>query len=141
MGIADFAVLSLIACGLLLGSMVFFAAVVAPSAFRFLPQDMSAQYLRGVFPRYYRWGEVLACLAAVAALPVDAAVAGVVAAVAAAFIAVRLLLVPKINAAREARLSGDAAATAEFSKLHRISVIINMSQMLALAGIMVFLVS
>ena len=84
---------------------------------------------------------MLACLATLAALPVDAVVAGVVAAVAAAFIGVRLLVVPKINAAREARLAGDAAAAARFRALHRISVIINMSQMLVLAGIMVFLVT
>ena len=106
----DFAVLTLIACGLLLGSMVFFAAVVAPAAFRFLPQEASAQYLQGVFPRYYRWGELLGCLATVAALPVGAVMAGVVVAVAAAFIGVRLLVVPKLNAARAARLAGDAAA-------------------------------
>ncbi len=67
--------------------------------------------------------------------------AGIIAAVAAAFIAVRLLVVPKINAAREARLGGDEAAAARFRKLHRISVFINLSQMLALAGIMVFLVT
>ena len=135
----DFAVLTLIACSLLLGSMVFFAAVVAPSAFRFLPKEASAQYLQGIFPRYYRWGEVVACIATLAALPVGTAIAGVVAVVTAAFFGVRLLVVPKLNAARKARLAGDEAAATRFGKLHRISVTINVAQMLALLGAIIFL--
>ena len=134
-----FTAFPLIACSLLLGSMVFFAAVVAPSAFRFLTQDMSGQYLRGVFPRYYLWCAILGVLAAALAVPVSAAAGVVLAIVAAAFIAVRQLLLPRINAAREARLAGDAAGQARFASLHRISVIINLSQMLALASVIIFL--
>ncbi len=135
----DFTALSLIASSLLLGSMVFFAAVTAPSAFRFLPLEMSAQYLQGIFPRYYLWCEALATLATLAAIPVGAAVAGVVAAVAAAFFASHRLLLPKINIARAGRAAGDEIAAARFGKLHRISVMINLAQMLALLGVIVFL--
>ncbi len=129
----------LIACSLLLGAMVFFAAVVAPSAFRFLTQDMSGQFLRGVFPRYYLWCAIHGVVAAALAVPVSAAAGVVLAIVAAAFIAVRQLLVPRINTAREARLAGDAAGQAQFAALHRISVLVNLSQMLALAGVIIIL--
>jgi hypothetical protein len=41
-------------------------------------------------------------------------------------------LVPQINQLRDAELAGDAAAGARFTTLHRVSVIINMVQLLAL---------
>jgi hypothetical protein len=39
----------------LCGSMLFFAAVVAPTSFRALPAAMSGQFLRRLFPLYYLW--------------------------------------------------------------------------------------
>ena len=45
---------------------------------------------------------------------------------------IRQQLVPRINQLRDAELAGDAAAGARFATLHRVSVIINMVQLLAL---------
>ena len=41
-------------------------------------------------------------------------------------------MVPRINQLRDAELAGDTAAGARFATLHRVSVIINMVQLLAL---------
>ena len=48
---------------------------------------------------------------------------------------VKQSLLPKINAARDAELAGDASAGASFNSMHRLSVIINMVQLLALLAI------
>ena len=131
--------LSLIAASFLLGSMVFFAGVTAPAVFAFLPEDARGPYLRGVFPRYYAWGIGVAAIAAALAVPADILSAAILGLVAAAFLGVRQVLVPRINVAREGRAEGIEAAKAEFARLHRLSVLINLGQMLALAAVIFLL--
>ena len=43
---------------------------------------------------------------------------------------------PRINQVRDAELAGDTAAGARFATLHRVSVIINMIQLLALIALL-----
>ena len=131
--------LSLTAASFLLGSMVFFAAVTAPAVFAFLPEDARGPFLRGVFPRYYAWGTAVAAIAAALAIPTDTVSAAILGLIAAAFLAVRQVLVPRINVAREGRTAGNEAAKAAFARLHRLSVFINLAQMLALVGVIVLL--
>jgi uncharacterized membrane protein len=131
--------LSLIAASFLLGSMVFFAAITAPAVFAFLPDDARGPYLRGIFPRYYAWGIAVAAIAAVLAVPADTVSAAILGIVTMAFLAVRQALLPRINLARKGRADGDEAAKAAFAKLHRLSVLINLAQMLALVGVIVLL--
>jgi hypothetical protein len=132
-------ILAVIAASFLLGSMIFFAAVTAPAVFKFLPEESAGQYLRGVFPRYYLWGTICALIAAVLSLPVSLISGGLLLCVASAFVGVRQILVPRINAAKEGRTAGDDAATARFAKLHGLSVLINLAQMIALIAVLVLL--
>lgn len=120
----------------LLGSMVFFAAVVTPAVFKFLPRGEAVLYLRGLFPRYYTWGAISAALAAVAAWPSDITSGIILAAVAVAFLGVRQLLLPQINVAREGRVAGNEVASRRFALLHRLSVLINLGQMVALVVVL-----
>ena len=131
--------LSLIATSFLLGSMVFFAAVAAPAVFAFLPEDMRGLFLRGIFPRYTAWGIAVAAIAAALAFPADMLSAAVLGLVAGAFLAVRQGLLPRINQARDARAAGDEGAKADFARLHRLSVLINLAQMLALVAVIFLL--
>jgi hypothetical protein len=124
--------LALILIAFLLGSMIFFAAIVTPAVFKFLEREQAATYLRGLFPGYYVWGAIMAALAAAVAWPVDNVSGVVLAVVAAAFVGGRQLLLPPINVAREGRAAGDEAASKKFTALHRLSVIINLGQMIAL---------
>lgn len=133
------AVLAVTVTGALLGSMIFFAAIVAPAAFQLLPEEVRPRYLGGIFPRYYLWGAMVAALAAVASLPVSTVAAATLALVALAFVGVRQLLLPPIGRAREGRAAGEAQAAARFARLHRISVLINLTQMIALAAAIVAL--
>lgn len=133
------AIFAVTVTGGLLGSMIFFAAIVAPAAFRLLPDDIRPRYLGGIFPRYYRWGAIVAALAAVASFPVSTVAAVTLALVALAFTGVRQWLLPPIDRAREGRAAGEAEAAARFARLHRISVLINVTQMIALAAAVVAL--
>ncbi len=131
--------LALIAASFLLGSIVFFAAVAAPAVFAFLPEEARGPYLRGVFPRYYAWGIGVAVIAAASALPTDTVSAAILGLVAAVFLTLRQVLVPRIALAREAKAAGDEGAKADFARLHRFSVLINTAQMLALIAVIVLL--
>ena len=110
--------------GMLLGGMVFFAFVFAPLVFTKLPADTAGAFIRQVFPVYYRVFAAGSALAAVSAWGYWEA--WILAAVAAGFTFAWLWLMPRINAAR------DESAQDRFGRLHRLSVIINAMQMIAL---------
>ena len=132
--------LLLCAIGALLGIMLFFAFAVAPTVFRSLPAEHAGAYLREIFPRYYLWGIILAIITAGIAFQVDTTVFTTVSVTAALFIFSRQILLPAINIARDAKLSGEDGAVPRFKRLHLISVLINLSQMLMLLGCIVYLV-
>lgn len=125
---------------LLVGGMVFFAAVVAPLVFAKLPATTAGGFIRAVFPVYYlaMLGlSGLAGLCALAARPVDA---GVLLGVAAGFAFARQVLMPRINALRDRQARGESEAGPRFARLHRLSVWINAVQLLAAGIIMVRLI-
>ncbi len=114
---------------LLLGGMTFFAFVYAPLVFTKLPAEVAGGFIRQVFPVYYR---VMAALSALAALCAWRGWEGpVLALIAAGFLFALLWLRPRINAARDADLAGDAVAGRRFARLHRTSVLLNGAQMIA----------
>ena len=115
-----------------LGAMVFFAAGVAPTVFQALPIEQAGLFLRKLFPRYYLalfLGSGVAGFLWISSAPLAASTCWLIAL---STLWVRQRLVPHINQLRDAELAGDAAAGARFAKLHRVSVIINMVQLLAL---------
>lgn len=121
----------------LFGAMLFFAAVVAPSVFRFLEGEAAGRFLRGFFPVYYITGLVVAGVAVPLAIWEGGFLAaGVLAVVACGFALSRFVLVARINIARDAELAGEAGAGRRFRWLHRASVLINLVQMLLLLGVM-----
>ncbi|MEM6293963.1 MAG: DUF4149 domain-containing protein [Myxococcota bacterium] len=125
----NFAAVSIHLAGAMLGAMVFFAGVVAPVVFKALPEASARTFLRTLFPRYY---DVLAVVAFVAAVFAFASWHGaMLAGVGGLFVFSRFGLMPKINAARDASASDEAAAT-RFERLHKLSVWINVAQMAAL---------
>lgn len=121
---------------LLLGGMLFFPSVVAPVVFASLPEAQAGAFLRAMFPRYYVFMIILSLAAAVmyqlsegAALSVGALVC---CAVSASTLWVRQGLLPRINTARDAQLAGDENAGEAFDRGHRLSVAINMVQLVLL---------
>ncbi len=125
--------LSLFLTALVMGGMAFYAFFMTPLVFYHLERPQAAAFLRNVFPKYYR---VMAILSALAALPIwyrgEAMALAVIALI---FVLVNLLLLPRINRARDARDAGDDAGEARFKRLHRLSVLINLGQMLGVVFI------
>jgi hypothetical protein len=127
---------ALFATALLLGGMVFFAFVVAPSVFRALEPRAAGVFLRRLFPVYYVFGAGMAAAAAIALVPVMWEATIIMAVVAAGFVFARQALMPRINAYRDAELAGDASAKLPFARLHRLSVAINLAQMILVAVVL-----
>jgi hypothetical protein len=125
---------------LLLGGMLFFPIVVAPIVFTSLPEVEAGRFLRSMFPRYYLFMITLSALAfalyQVGVGLVLSVPATVCFGVALSTLWVRQSLVPRINDARDAQLSGDATAGTRFDRGHKLSVTINMLQLVGLLVIL-----
>ncbi len=131
-------VLASLLTALALGGMVFFAAMFTPLIFKRLPPETAAGFIRQVFPVYYR---AMAILTIAAGLPIwYRPEAWVMAAVGIGFMGARGMLMPRINTARDGRAAGDDAAARRFALLHRVSVVINLAQMVAVLAVFLRLV-
>ena len=134
----SFDLIAALTTAILLGGMVYFAAVFAPLVFRHLPGEIAGGFIRRVFPVYYLAGLLLAAVAGLLALPGRPMEGGVLLIVAAGFLFARQVLMPRINRARDA---GGPADGARFSRLHGLSVAINTVQLLAAAAVLVALMT
>ena len=117
---------------ILLGAMLFFAAVVAPLVFTGLDAATAGRFIRRMFPWYYLTIFVLARLATLLLLSGGPNNGAIMALVAAGAALSRQVLMPRINRLRDAQLAGDTEAGPRFDRLHRLSVWINSAQILAL---------
>jgi nitrate reductase gamma subunit len=133
-----------IAVALWLGVMGFFAFVVAPAAFTALDREAAGRFVGAVFPRYYVVGAVLGSCALVALIAQrlrddsrhgDWLLGALVLAMLALTLYAWLAVLPAAQAAKEAMRrasSGPGEVEAlSFSRLHRLSTILNGAVMLA----------
>lgn len=123
-----------------LAIMLFFAAVIAPTTFKRLPEEMAGKLIRSLFPVYYL---LLTMTTGLATFLISAGgepdLSIVVAFVTLFFFLARQVLMPRINDARDGMNAGDEAKGRTFDRLHRLSVIVNLGQMIALAIVVVML--
>lgn len=122
------------------GGMVFFSGVVAPTVFKAMDTSRAGSFLRELFPVYYLVLGIASALAAVAAIAArQFAMADIVVlvAVTAGFGAARLVLMPRVNEARDQVLAGDPTARHRFRRWHSASVAINGLQLIALTVVLV----
>ena len=124
---------------MLLGAMLFFPSVVAPVVFTSLPEAQAGEFLRSMFPRYYAFMIALSLIAALLFLVVSDEsayqAATVCLFVGVSTLWVRQWLLPRINMARDAQLAGDVEAGRRFDRDHKLSVGVNMLQLVLLVGI------
>jgi len=125
------ALIALFAMALLLGGMVFFSAVVAPLVFMRLPADHAGRFIRALFPFYYLFVLVSAALGTCAMVWVDPTAAVVLAAITLITLWLRQGLMVRINRLSDALRAGETAARRRFDRAHRLSVLVNMAQILA----------
>lgn len=126
--------IALYATALLLGAMLFFSFVVTPVAFKALEGEHISTYLRALFPLYYLviivCGAVGALTLALDAHPVPSALLAVVAGFA---LLMRQHVLPRLEALRAGRAAGEAVATRQFKRLHGLSMVVNLAQIVAVA--------
>ncbi|MBI4185140.1 MAG: DUF4149 domain-containing protein [Proteobacteria bacterium] len=129
--------LALLTAAFAFGAMAFFSAVLAPLVFRRLPRETAAAFMADAFPVYYLAVGLGAAVAAVAAAPSHPAEAGLAALVALGFALLRRLVLPRMRALAPRREAGEEAAARAFASLHRMSALVNLLQMLALAVVLI----
>ena len=124
--------LTVVSLGVLLGGMVFFAAITAPTVFARLPPETAGPFIRALFPRYYGFIVAMSALAAIGLMLRGTMVTALVAvAIAAATLFLWLDWMPHLNALRDA---GDQAG---FARGHRLSVWVNGVEMVVAFWVLV----
>ena len=134
-----------LALALTFGGMTFFSGILAPLVFTKLPIETAGAFIRALFPWYYLSMGTTTLLALAALASRAGGIAswetGLTGLVLLGFVYVRQSLMPRINRARDAELAGDSEAGARFTRLHRLSVLINGLQWFAVLAALVLVLS
>ena len=110
---------------ILIGSMIFFMAVVSPSVFATLSTNASSKFLRIIFPRMFLFGFIIAILSLVLCYISSNILNSILLIIVAmSFIINRNYLTPKINNFRDKELEGDEKASSNFKYMHLLSVLL-----------------
>lgn len=130
--------LTLLISSLLLGSMLFFVAIIAPSIFKALDSDNALKLTRAIFPRFYLWGIGLSMAAIISAAITGSKLFFPLLIIVAGFIYSRQILSPKIIRAKDQLMASKSQGDeTTYKSLHKKSVMINVIQMLLLVLIVV----
>lgn len=116
----------------ILSFMIFFPAVVATSVFKVLDEKASSKFLRIFFPKYYLFGFILSCLGLLTSiLKQDKISLFFFIFISLSFIFSKQILMPMINNAK------DESKEIKFNKLHKLSVFINLLQIISCVVLLV----
>jgi hypothetical protein len=121
--------IALLLTATLFGGMVLYSFGFAPFLFTQFPPDAAGPAIRAAFPHYYLFVTLGAVASGLALIPLDGLAVALMGWVAALGVLSRQALMPMINAARDAELAGDGAASGRFKALHGASVAINFLQL------------
>ena len=122
----------------LIGSMIFFMAVVSPSVFATLSTNASSKLLRTIFPRMFLFGFIIAILSLVLCYISGNILNSILLIIVAmSFIINRNYLTTKINDFRDKELEGDKKASLSFKYMHLLSVLLFVLNFIILIGIVI----
>ena len=124
---------SLLLISTLFGGMMLYSFGFAPLVFSTLPAEDAGRFIRAAFPWYYLFVITTAGLGGAVLLLSNYRSGMLALAISAAAIYARQILMPQINAVRDAQSQGDTAAKRRFGHLHGISVALNFVQMIGAA--------
>ena len=123
---------------ILIGSMIFFMAVVSPSVFATLSTNASSKFLRTIFPRMFLFGFIIAFLSLILSYISGNILNSILLViVAVSFIINRNYLTPKINNFRDKELEGDEKASSNFKYMHLLSVLLFVLNFIILVSIVI----
>ena len=121
--------LIILIAGMILGFMIFFPIVVAPSVFKNFNEKQSSVFLRSFFPKYYLFGIIITLIGIfISAWEKDFAIILGFSLIFLSFVFSRQYLTPLINKAKDEIIKSDDLSKVKFERLHRFSVIINILQ-------------
>ena len=122
----------------LIGSMIFFMAIVSPSVFATLSTNASSKLLRTIFPRMFLFGFIITILSLVLCYISSNILNSILLIIVAmSFIINRNYLTPKINDFRDKELEGDKKASSSFKYMHLLSVLLFVLNFIILIGIVI----
>ena len=122
----------------LIGSMIFFMAVVSPSVFATLSTNASSKFLRTIFPRMFLFGFIITFLSLILSYISGNILNSILLViVAVSFIINRNYLTPKINNLRDKELEGDEKASSNFKYMHLLSVLLFLLNFIILVSIVI----
>ena len=123
---------------ILIGSMIFFMAVVSPSVFATLSTNASSKFLRTIFPRMFLFGFIITFLSLMLSYISGNILNSILLViVAVSFIINRNYLTPKINNFRDKELEGDEKASSNFKYMHLLSVLLFLLNFIILVSIVI----
>ena len=123
---------------ILIGSMIFFMAVVSPSVFATLSTNASSKFLRTIFPRMFLFGFIIAFLSLILSYISGNILNSILLViVAVSFIINRNYLTPIINNFRDKELEGDKKASSNFKYMHLLSVLLFLLNFIILVSIVI----
>ena len=123
---------------ILIGSMIFFMAVISPSVFATLSTNASSKFLRTIFPRMFLFGFIIALLSLILSyISANNLNSILLIVVAVSFIINRNYLTPKINNFRDKELEGDEKASSNFKYMHLLSVLLFILNFIILVSIVI----
>ena len=122
---------------LLIGSMIFFTAVVSPSVFATLSSNASSKFLRLVSPRMFLFGIIITSLCFLLSILLNNNLASILLAIITlSFFLNRNYLTPRINKYRDEELEGNQRAVTLFKRMHLLSVLLFVINFFLLISIM-----
>ena len=122
----------------LIGSMIFFMAIVSPSVFTTLSTNASSKFLRTIFPRMFLFGFIITFLSLILSYTSGNILNSILLViVAVSFIINRNYLTPKINNFRDKELEGDEKASSNFKYMHLLSVLLFILNFIILVSIVI----
>lgn len=115
----------------LLGSLIFFSAVVAPTTFVKLDKQSARKFIRGIFPKLYLWSLIISMILTIMTIFYSLFLAFILLIVSFGFFFSRQYLVKWINSASDSSNKVEKQIR-RFKFLHTISVLIFTTQIVLL---------
>lgn len=108
----------------IVGGLIFFASVLAPTIFLSLDQKNARSFLRKIFPKIYLYSGVVSLVISVNLFFIDSFLSFIFIIITLGYLYSRQFLMLRIN------IAADNKNDKDFKKLHRFSVIIFLSQII-----------
>tara|TARA_B100000989_G_scaffold298537_1_gene288331 strand:- start:2224 stop:2640 length:417 start_codon:yes stop_codon:yes gene_type:complete len=125
--------ISIFLTSFLLGSLIFFASIIAPTVFRTLPEKNARFFIRNIFPKLYLWGIVVSFINSFSLIVLSKIAFYLSVTILLGFLFSRQILMPKIN-----KLS-DTKNLKKFQQYHTLSVIIFITQLILMFLIIILI--